>query len=80
MDKYVYQIQVQGHLDARWLARFEGLTITLTPSGETIFTGSIVDQAALYGLLNRIRDLGLELISVQRQPLEDQKDGNDVSQ
>lgn len=73
MDKYVYQIRVQGHLDARWLHRFEGLTITLTPAGETILTGPIADQAALYGVLNRVRDLGLDLISVQRQPIENEK-------
>lgn len=71
---YFYEIRIQGHLDARWLPRFEGLTITLTPAGETIFTGTIVDQAALYGLLNRIRDLGLELVSVQRRPIDDEKD------
>lgn len=68
MEKYVYQICVQGHLDARWLPRFAGLHITLTPAGETILTGPVVDQAALYGLLNQIHDLGLDLISVQRQP------------
>ena len=68
-----YEIRVQGHLDERWFHRFEGLTITLTAAGETIITGAIVDQAALYGLLNRIRDLGLDLLSVQRQPFEDEK-------
>lgn len=73
MENQLYQIYVQGHLDARWLPRFAGLTITLTPAGETILTGIIEDQAALYGLLNRIRDLGLELISVQRQPTETDK-------
>ena len=66
-----YEICVQGHLSARWLSQFEGLTITLLPEGETIFAGGIVDQAALYGLLNHIHDLGLELISIQRQLIED---------
>lgn len=70
---HLYEIRVQGHLDERWFHRFEGLTITLTAAGETVITGAIVDQAALYGLLNRIRDLGLDLLSVQRQPLEDEK-------
>ncbi len=70
MDAHVYQICVQGHLDARWLSRFAGMQITLTPAGETIFTGPLVDQAALYGVLNQIHDLGLTLISVQRQPQE----------
>jgi hypothetical protein len=65
-----YEIRVRSHLDARWFDRFEGLTISLTPAGETIITGPIVDQAALYGLLNRIRDLGLELLSVQQLPVE----------
>ncbi len=68
-----YEIRVQGHLDERLFHRFEGLTITLTPAGETILAGPVIDQAALYGLLNRIRDLGLELLSVQRQPAENQK-------
>lgn len=77
MDRYGYQIRVQGHLDARWLGRFDGLTITLTPAGETILTGSIADQAALYGVLNRVRDLGLDLISVQRQQLENEKEFDD---
>lgn len=67
MENHVYQICVLGHLDARWLSRFAGLHLTLTPAGETILTGPIVDQAALFGLLNQIRDLGLDLISVQRQ-------------
>lgn len=68
MAEHIYQICVQGHLDARWLPRFAGLTITLTPTGETVLSGPVVDQAALYGLLNQIRDLGLDLISVQRRP------------
>jgi hypothetical protein len=80
MDEHIYQICVQGHLDARWLPRFEGLTITLTPTGQTILTGPIVDQAALYGLLNQLRDLGLELISLQRQPQDSKKECDHVSQ
>jgi hypothetical protein len=65
-----YEIRVRGHLDARWFDRLEGLTISLTPAGETIITGSIEDQAALYGLLNRIHDLGVYLLSVQHIPAE----------
>ena len=62
-----YEIRVQGHLDERWIHRFAGLTIARTPDGETIIAGPVMDQAALYGILNHIRDLGLDLISVQRQ-------------
>ncbi|MCB8983379.1 MAG: hypothetical protein H6659_06130 [Ardenticatenaceae bacterium] len=73
-----YEIRVKGHLDERLFHRFEDLTITLTPAGETILAGPVIDQAALYGLLNRIRDLGLELLLVQRQPDENKKDERDV--
>ena len=65
-----YEIRVRGHLDARWFDRFEGFTISLTPAGETIIAGYVLDQAALYGLLNRIRDLGVDLLSVQQPPDE----------
>jgi len=65
MDPHDYQIRVTAHLDERWFRWFEGLTIALSPDGETIITGSALDQAALHAVLNRIRDLGLELISVQ---------------
>ena len=65
MDTHDYQIRVRSHLDAHWFRWFEGLTIALSPGGETIITGSALDQAALHAILNRIRDLGLELISVQ---------------
>ncbi len=61
----VYQICVKRHLDERWLRWFEGLTISRQPNGETVISGAM-DQSALFGVLNRIRDLGLELISVQR--------------
>ena len=62
----VYQIRIQGHLGAEWTDWFEGLTITLQDNGETLLTGSVVDQAALYGVLRKVRDLGLPLISVNR--------------
>ncbi len=60
-----YQIRLQGHLDPRWLRRFEGLEVSLRSEGDTIIGGEM-DQAALHGVLNCIRDVGLALISVQR--------------
>ena len=60
------EIRLQGHLDERWADWFEGLTITQADNGETRLTGPVVDQAALHGLLRKVRDLGLPLISVNR--------------
>jgi hypothetical protein len=60
----IYQIRLEGHLGPQWTEWFEGLTITLEDNGTTLLTGSVVDQAALYGLLRKVRDLGLPLISV----------------
>lgn len=60
-----YQIRISGGLDERWLRWFEGLVISQEMEDETIISGDM-DQSALFGILNRIRDLGLELISVQR--------------
>lgn len=60
----VYQIRLKGHLGTQWTSWFEGLTLTLEENGETLLTGPVVDQAALYGLLRKVRDLGLPLISV----------------
>ena len=61
----LYEIRVAGHLSANWAARFEGLSMRHEPEGETVLAGSL-DQAALHGVLVRIRDLGLNLISVNR--------------
>lgn len=59
-----YEIRIQGHMDDRWAGWFEGMTITREDSGETLLAGAVVDQAALHGLLRKVRDLGLPLISV----------------
>ena len=61
----MYEIRVAGHLSANWAARFEGLSMRHQPEGETVLSG-LLDQAALHGVLARIRDLGLKLISVKR--------------
>ena len=59
-----YQIRIKGHLDDRWADWFEGLTLTREDNGETLLTGPVVDQSALHGLLKKVRDLGMPLISV----------------
>ena len=61
-----YVIRIKGHLAPRWAAWFEGLAMTHTASGETILSGPIADQAALHGVLDKVRDLNVELISVNR--------------
>ena len=58
------EIRVKGHLDNRWAAWFDGLTITREDNGDTCLSGPVVDQAALHGLLRKVRDLGLPLVSV----------------
>jgi hypothetical protein len=62
----VYQIRIKGHLGSQWTDWFEGLTITLDEDGETLLTGPIIDQSALYGLLKKVRDLGMPLVSVSQ--------------
>ena len=62
----VYQIRIKGHLGPQWTDWFGGLTITLEGNGDTVLTGPVVDQAALHGLLKRVRDLGMPLISAVR--------------
>jgi hypothetical protein len=68
-DQYepgIYEIRIKGHLDTRWTEWFDGLTITLEDNGNTLLTGSVVDQAALHGLLRKVRDLAMPLLSVIR--------------
>jgi len=73
----LYQIRIKGHLGSQWTDWFEGLTITLEDNGDTLLTGPVIDQAALHGLLKRVRDLGMPLVSVS--PVEhDQADQSDV--
>jgi len=62
----VYQVRLKGHLDRQWTDWFGGLTITLEDNGDTLLTGLVTDQAALYGLLKKVRDLGIPLVSVNR--------------
>jgi hypothetical protein len=75
----LYEIRIKGHLDDRWADWFGGLTITLEENGDTLLTGPAVDQAALYGLLRKVRDLGMPLLSVIRVK-PGQADGSNVKQ
>ena len=75
----VYQIRIKGHLGHQWTDWFEGLTITLEDNGDTLLTGPVVDQAALHGLLRKVRDLGMPLLSVIRVK-PGQADASDVKQ
>ena len=61
-----YQIRIKGHLGPEWTDWFGGLAVTLENNGDTLLTGLVVDQAALHGLLRRVRDLGMPLVSVSR--------------
>lgn len=61
-----YQIRIEGHLDDQWTDWFGGLTIALEEDGNTLLTGPVVDQAMLHGLLKKVRDLGMQLVSVNR--------------
>ena len=60
----IYEIRLKGHLDDTWAGWFDGMTITLEDNGDTLLTGPVIDQAALHGLLKKVRDLGLPLHSV----------------
>jgi hypothetical protein len=74
----VYRITIKGHLDPEWSDWFDGLTITLVDTGETILTGPLVDQTALHGVLIKIRDLGLSLLSLTRIETGRENESNPV--
>jgi hypothetical protein len=73
-----YEIRIKGHLEQRWAGWFEGLTLTLEDNGATLLAGPVVDQAALHGLLRKVRDLGLPLVSVV-QVVPKQANGPDAN-
>jgi hypothetical protein len=78
-DSTVYQIRIKGHLGAQWADWFGARTLTLEDNGETLLTSPVVDQAALHGLLRKVRDLGIPLVSVIRvEP--GQTDASEVKQ
>ena len=72
----VYQIRLKGHLHPQWSDWFEGLTIALEDNGDTLLTGEVIDQAALHGILKKIRDLGMPLLSVNPVGLGPQDTSN----
>lgn len=69
-DAGLYEIRLAGHLEARWTAWFDGMVLTQDNVGTTVIRGPVVDQAALHGLLHKVRDLGLPLVSVTRVDLD----------
>jgi len=62
----LYEIRIKGHLDERWRDWFSGLIITLEDNGDTVLSGPVADQAALHGILRKVRDLGMPLVSVNQ--------------
>jgi hypothetical protein len=75
----VYEIRFKGYLNRRRAQMFEGLEMVQGPDGETVLTGPVTDQAALYGILNRICDLGVPLLSVRRLSAEEANGGQDAA-
>ena len=71
-----YEIRVKGHLDGRWAAWFDGLALSHGSDGTTVLRGPVADQAALHGLLSRVRDLGLPLIAVTQVDPNSEKETN----
>ncbi len=67
---YMYEIRVQGHLDQHWSEWFDGLAITYDGDGNTVLSGPLVDEAALHGVLIKVRDLALPLLAVSREKTE----------
>ena len=74
----VYQIRIKGHLGHEWADWFEGLTLTALDNGETLLTGPVVDQAALHGVLKKVRDVAMPLLSVVRVT-PDQAEASDAN-
>lgn len=70
-EQAIYEIRVKGNLDQRWSRWFDGFTITPQLDGATLLTGPVADQSALHGLLGKVRDLGLPLLSVERLEREE---------
>ena len=65
-DAIAYQIRIEGHIGPQWVEWFEDMSITSEASGDTVLTGALADQAALHGLLKKVRDLGMTLVSINR--------------
>lgn len=74
-NKVHYEILLQGQLNARWADWFDGMSITLDDNGNTLLSGPLVDQAALHGILKKVRDVGLTLLSVNSIKPEDKEVG-----
>ena len=70
-----YEIRLKGHLEARWATWFDGLAITLGENGTTLLSGLVADQAALHGILKKVRDVGLPLLSVNSVEPDTKEDG-----
>jgi hypothetical protein len=69
-DSHWYEIRLQGHLEPRWATWFDGMTLTTEPGGNTTLRGPVVDQSALHGVLARLRDLGVPLVSLTQVPAD----------
>jgi hypothetical protein len=78
-DPDTYEVRVKGHLDSRWTAWFDGLELSHEADGTSVVRGPVADQAALHGLLHRLRDLGLPLVSVMQVDI-DQPIGQPIDQ
>ena len=71
-----YEIRLEGHLDQRWATWFDGMTLTAAGDGVTVLRGAVADQAALHGLLHKLRDIGIPLVSVTRCSRPDSEPGD----